>query len=229
MTKTRNPWGMVTAVAMVVLLIGCGPPEPEPRDRYLVRVGSREITVRDFNRAFEIGKTAYPHNEILGDESMRKTRHRIIRELIEEAMLLDQAESRRVLLTDGELEKALADIRRDYPDNSFEELLMASAISFQDWKERLRVRLLIDKLIDQVLGSRITISEAEIAAFLKEFAVSGAGPAGDSADAGQRNETMIRQLRQRKLEQAYQTWLVELHRQYAVDINMDQWNAMTGS
>ena len=229
------------AIALIMALTGClmgglaacgqkGTPAP---DTPLARVGSRTITVLDFNRAFEIGKAAFPHNAIQEPALVHKARIRLLNQMIEEAMLLDQAQKRQIRLSEEELETALADIRKDYPEDSFEQMLLEAAISFADWKERLRTRLLIEKMIDQVLAHNIVITPEEISDYYRKHADSEAdrvtGTDSGPDDSGQINKIIVSQLRRQKLEDAYRKWLADLNRQYTVEINKVPWQAMTGS
>lgn len=237
--EMRLRTGTMAAILVLAVLMGglaaCGPQGASGPEAPLVRVGSRDITVRDFNRAFEIGKLAFPHNAIQEPALVQKARIRLLNQMIEEAMLLDQAQQRQVQLSEVELAAALTEVRKDYPEDSFEQMLLESAISFEDWKERLRTRLLIEKLIDQVLAQHIVITPEEIADAYRKHTGSEADRAEDASDdsdsreGGRINEIIVRQLRRQKLEEAYRQWLADLNQQYTVEVNPAQWQALTGS
>ncbi|MBI9083417.1 MAG: SurA N-terminal domain-containing protein [Desulfobacterales bacterium] len=236
---TRMRTGAMAVILVLTGLIGglvaCGQKGASSSETPLVRVGSRTITVRDFNRAFEIGKAAFTHNAIQDSALAHKARIRLLNQMIEEAMLLDQAQQLQVLLSEAELSTALADIRKDYPEDSFEQMLLEAAISFADWKERFRTRLLIEKLIDQVLAQNIVITPEEIGDTYRKHADSEAERAdeasgeSDPGGIGRIKEIIVRQLRRQKLEEAYRKWLAHLNQQYTVEINTAQWQALTGS
>ena len=41
------------------------------------------------------------------------------------------------------------------------------------------------------------------------------------------NETIVKQLRREKAEQAYKSWIEELKAKYAIKINSEQWDRIT--
>ena len=54
--------------------------------------------------------------------------------------------------------------------------------------------------------------------------------AEDSKDGtGDLNEIIIRNLRRKKLEEAYASWIKELKKKYLLDINRVQWEKIVGS
>lgn len=229
---TAAGWAMaILVMGLLVLLGGCTPEIDSPPETPLVQVGAQTITDGDFFRAFEINKAAFAHNAIQTPAAARVAKTRLLRQLIEEAILIDQADARGIRLSEEELEQALTDFRRDYPGESFEQMLLESAISFSDWKAMLRKRLRIEKLIDEVLGKQIVISSEEIAADYHRFADS-AGMAEEARaddETGERlNEIIVARLRRRKLEQAYAAWLADLFRQYTVTVDKDRWREIAG-
>ena len=65
-------------ILMLVALIGCADSETDFENEYLIRLGDRVVTVLDFNEAFEITKTAYPHNIRSDSEDLRKAKLRLL-------------------------------------------------------------------------------------------------------------------------------------------------------
>ena len=63
MAKPFSTINWVVALSLLVYAsVGCMNSESNPDAEQLIRVGTRVLTVMDFNQAFEIAKTAYPHN-----------------------------------------------------------------------------------------------------------------------------------------------------------------------
>ena len=191
-------------------LAGCSDFEQKQRDEYFIKVRDRTITVADFNKAFEFAKNAYPHNRIQRSDVIREARRRLIQQMAEEMILLERAEELGITITDSQVEKALSDIKRDYPDNVFQEILLEYAIPYQSWKEGLKTRLLMEKVITQELGDKIEISHADISKYYEEHFKDDNTSPDVKAVSKDINNIIIKILRKEKMEKAYASWMEKL-------------------
>ncbi len=209
-------------------LAGCSDFEHKQRNEYFIKVGDRTITVADFNKAFEIAKNAYPQNRIQRPDVNREVRLRLIQQLTEEMILLERAEELGITITDSQVEKALRDIKKDYPDNVFQEILLEYAIPYQSWKEGLKTRLLMEKVITQELGDKIEITHDDISKYYEEhFKDDNTSPDAKTVSKDI-NNIIIKILRKEKMEKAYVSWIKKLKNKYAVEINKKELEKMTG-
>lgn len=221
-------------------LAGCSDFEQKQRDEYFIKVRDRTITVADFNKAFEIAKNAYPHNRIQRPDVIREARLRLIQQMTEEMILLERAEELGITITDSQIEKAIRDIKRDYPDNVFQEILLEYAIPYQSWKEGLKTRLLMEKVITQELGDKIEITHDDISRYYEEHIKDDDTSPDEEhnkdnntspdvkAESEDINNIIIKILRKEKMEKAYTSWIKKLTDKYAVEINKKELEKMTG-
>lgn len=209
-------------------LVGCSDLEHKQKDEYFIKVGERIITVGDFNKAFEIAKNAYPHNIIQRPEVNREARLRLIQQMTEEMILLERAEELGITMTDSQFEKALKEIKGDYPDNVFQEILLEYAIPFPSWREGLKTRLLLEKVITQELGGKIEITHDEISKYYEEHFQDDNTSPDVKAVSKDINNIIINILRKEKMEKAYTSWIKKLKNQYTVEINKKKLEKMTG-
>jgi FKBP-type peptidyl-prolyl cis-trans isomerase (trigger factor) len=209
-------------------LAGCSDFEHKQRNEYFIKVGDRTITVADFNKAFEIAKNAYPQNRIQRPDVNREVRFRLIQQLTEEMILLERAEELGITITDSQVEKALRDIKKDYPDNVFQEILLEYAIPYQSWKEGLKTRLLMEKVITQELGDKIEITHDDISKYYEEHFKDDNTSPDVKAVSKDINNIIIKILRKEKMEKAYASWIKKLKNKYAVKINKKELEKMTG-
>jgi len=96
-----------------------------------------------------------------GIDDLEKARDKVI----ERKILLTQAQSEGLKVTDKELNAALEDLaKRSGAKNiqEFKKLLQSEGISFNDLKENLREQLLIAKLIARDVKSKINVSDIEV-------------------------------------------------------------------
>jgi len=220
------------AVALSILVyasVGCMNSESNPDAEQLIRVGTRVLTVLDFNQAFEIAKTAYPHNLRYEPDDYRNAQLRLLNELTIEMIILERAAELGITISEEEVENAVADVKKDYPEDTFEKTLLEFAISFEAWQDRLRNRLLMEKVLDQELKDQIIITSEDIAQYYESNFKSKLPDADSEMIREDINEMIIEQLRREKMEQAYQTWINKLKQQYPIEINSIQWERITGA
>ena len=227
--RLANFHGLVGAILLISLMANCSRKDSGPGNDVLIRVGDRVVTVLDFNNAFEIAKTAYSDDEQQQSEEFRKAKLRLLNQMAVELLLQERAQELGLRVSDAELEKAIAEIKSDYPEGEFEKTLLENAVPYETWKNRLRVNLMMGKVIKAELEDHITITPEDVAAYYKKH-YSGVGTPDSSAQpAGDLNEIIVNQLRRQKAEQAYNGWIEELKKKYAFKINRKQWDKLLGS
>jgi hypothetical protein len=225
----RKITGLTGLICLALLISGCWTSEAEGPDAYLLRVGDSVLTVAEFNRSFELSKAAYPHNVLQDPAVLNTIRSRLLSQTTEEMILLEKAKEIGVEVTDEELEAAVSDIKKDYPGGVFEETLMEYAVPYPLWKERLKIRLIKEKVVAKELLERVTITADDISNYIADQ-LGGNEDARSFAEGSQDlNEVIVQRLRRQKAEEAYRTWIKKLQESYPIEINKLQWEKITGS
>ena len=222
-------FGFLVFFIFLILSAGCAQKDSDFGNEVLIRVGDRVVTVLDFNKAFEIAETAYSHNIRQQSEEIRKAKLSLLNQMTVEMIFLERAEELGIAVTDAELQKAVADIKSDYPEGEFEKTLLEFAVTYDSWESRLMTRLLMQKVIDQELKNQIAITPEDIAEYLKENYIGNEMDPESGATAEDINETIVNQLREKKAEDAYKVWLDDLKQKYAIEINLELWKKICGS
>jgi len=218
---------LVGSILLCTLPMGCEQKASDYGNEVLLRVGERVLTVHDFNEAFEISKTAYAHNIRQQSEDLRDAQMRLLNQLTVEMLILERGQELGISITDDELERAVSEIKSDYPEGEFEETLIEFAVSYDAWLNRLKIRLVMNKVIEAELKNRISISPEDISQYYKKN-FQGKELKSDSTQSSEDiNEAIVKQLRREKSEQAYKIWIEELKTKYAIDINSEQWDKIT--
>jgi len=200
-------------------LVGCSDSEHKQKDEYFIKVGNRTITVAEFNKAFEIAKNAYPHNSIQQPDVIREIRLRLVQQMTEEMILLQRAEELGITIQDSEVEKTLQELKQDYPDNVFQEILLEYAIPYKSWREGLKTRLLMEKVIAKELGDKIEITYDDISKYYEEH-FKDDDTSSDVIGRSEDVKNIIKNiLRKEQMEKAYVSWIKTLENKYAVEIN----------
>ena len=224
---------------------GCADREHKQQQKYLIKVGDKIMTVADFNKAFEIAKAAYSYDMLQRPEEIREAMLSLIKQMTEEMILLKRAKEIGVTVTASEVEKVAEDIKRDYPDHEFQNSLIENAVPYTSWKQALKRRLLMNKVIAKDLGDEIHVTPEDVSeyenAHPEEFSVTtgpkketaSKSPAGKAMEADAeaaekaRHDNVVKMLRREKIEKAYTPWIEALKKKHTVEINEVQLKKMT--
>ena len=231
-TMLIKPLEICSLIGLIILLFflaACEQKTTDPGDDFLIRVDDRVMTVIDFNNAFEITKIAYENDIKEHPEELKKAQIRLLNQLTVEMILLERAEELGIDITDAEFENAVSAIKSDYPEGEFENTLLEFAVSYDSWKDRLKNRLIIEKVIEEELKNRISITPEDISEFYQKNYAGKEEKSAQNEKTEDINETIVKQLRRQKAEEAYNSWIEELKGQYKIEINRDQWEKITGA
>jgi parvulin-like peptidyl-prolyl isomerase len=143
------------------------------RKDYAAIVNGEKIPVQDFEDRLQVkmelmGNAA----DLTGQEKYRISRE-LLNELIDEKILLTRARALKLSVADEEFNRKLEEIKADYPEGL--EKIFPKPRDFSRWKEDLKKRILLEKLVDKDVNSSVTVTDAEaLAAFNanKEYRLS---------------------------------------------------------
>ncbi|WP_410288662.1 SurA N-terminal domain-containing protein [Desulfosarcina sp.] len=207
----------------MVLLAGCSAPDdPSSQETVLIRTDGQRVTLAQFERAFEAARIAYSDNRSVDPQVLQEARLRLLNQMAEEAVIDRRADELGIELDDVELEAGIQAIRKDYPEDEFEQMLLESAIPYSLWKDRLRTRLLMEKVVDQDLVQTLTITAKDIETYYKAHEAELSVKDGEAPETDLKR-IIVEQLRREKVEAAYPQWMDALRIRYGVEINWDVW------
>lgn len=189
-----------------------------------MRVGNSVLTVHEFNRILEMDKAAYPFESLEDPVLLVEIRKRLLLRMTEEMVLLERAGELGIRVSDEEVNAAVADIKADYPDETFEETALEHAVSYDAWVRRLKNRLIMEKVIAREVGDSVEINARDLNAYYEKHgagtreSMKGEGKAPDAP-----GERMLKALRRQKTEEAYDAWLKVLIQKHPVELNEASW------
>ena len=218
----------ISFLLIVCSFSGCSNSEQKRSQEYFIKVGGRGITVSDFNTAFEIAKAAYSYNTVRQPGTLREARLRLIGQMVEEMLVLERAKELGIEITKMEVEQAAENIKGDYPDTVFQQMLIEYAVPCRTWEKRLETRLLMEKVIAEELGDQIEITPDDMAKYSKERSKDDGITSEIEEGSKETDEIIIKNLRRKKMEKAYSSWIEKLIKIYPVEINKELWEKSTG-
>ena len=213
-------WWRLAFLVMALLTFGCADSR-EPADEYLLRVGSRHVTVPEFEQAFEISKSAYPWEPDERPELLWIIRRRLLVEMIEELLIFERADELGLAVTEKEVDDYVAEIRSDYPEGVFEQMFIEEAIPYEAWRKRTRDRMLLNKVI-----------EADMPGERKTPLPLASPPAGENLPGGSDDDKIGPPSQVPPSldgQDPYMKWIGALAARIPVEINTDLWKKLYGS
>lgn len=92
-----------------------------------------------------------------------------VRNLIDEEIFVERAAKMNLTATPEEVDAKVAEMRAPYPtEEQFEEHLKASNITLDELKHDIRRSLTIDKLLNKEIRSKISVTDADVAAYYNQ-------------------------------------------------------------
>lgn len=213
-----------------IFVFSCGYKTEDPSQTELVRVGTSILTVRQFKQIQDMSQDYYWQDSNGEDAAKDQSKAlALLNQITEEMLLEEKAKALEIEVSDKELETAIQNIKADYPEGTFEQVLLENAVSYDLWCERLKVRLLMDKVIEKELESHVNITPEDISSYYnKHYAgiVDRQKSDQDRRDDTDINEIIVKRLRKLKAEELYKKWIKELEQTYPVHVNWTAWKKM---
>jgi peptidyl-prolyl cis-trans isomerase SurA len=150
----------LAVVAVACLGVGCGRP-PAPGPNVWAVVNGHAILRQQVERYYH-SQFSQPNRP--SPEEAQFLKLNILDELINNELLLEQAQKLRLTATDSEVEQKFAELKAPYSEQEFQHQLAQRGISVDDLKNDLRDRVSIQKLINREILAKISISQQEIEA-----------------------------------------------------------------
>lgn len=209
--------------AVFLIFQGCSF-TPKDKDKILVKVGNKGVSVFDYKQALELAKTAYPHNVTKNPEEFRMVLDDLLHDMVEELVLQNAADSMGITVTREALKAEVDRIKADYPDDSFDKMLMENAIPYDAWVDRIRIKLLMDKVINEALITNVQVTPEEARNYYeKVYLPEHGGVIEEGATEDQIIKTILENLKRKKAEEAYEKWLGKMQAQFKMDLNKAEW------
>jgi parvulin-like peptidyl-prolyl isomerase len=130
-------------------------------ERVVITIGERNITKdrlkKDIKRiTLEMG---------ILDQGIKHLIPVLTSRIIDNYLILEYGKANGISVSENELNAAIKDIKKDYPEQVFQNILIRRYIDFEEWKEALGEQLLIEKIITIASASIAPITFHEIKSY----------------------------------------------------------------
>jgi peptidyl-prolyl cis-trans isomerase SurA len=125
-------------------------------------IDGREIKRDEVEKAYRRSRDV---SKPLSDEEALTAKLSLLNEIIVQDILLAKARDLKLELPESELDTAYAEARKNMPEQAFQQELSRRSLTAADMREGLRRELLVQKLLEQQVGSKVAVSDQEVADF----------------------------------------------------------------
>lgn len=142
---------------LAILTVACSKPSG---DDVAASVDGQKIYRADLEKYYQ-SQTA-GSSQPLSDEQATSLRLSILRELIENEILMHRAEKLGLLATDDEVDRKLSEIKSPFTVEQFNQRLEESKMTLDDFKRNIRRALTADKVVHKEVTSKINVTQQDI-------------------------------------------------------------------
>lgn len=141
-------------------------------DRIVAVVNDEPITQSDLDRyllpIYKDLKEGQQNEEELARQ-LNEIRLRLLNQIIEDRLVFQEAKTRGIAVEESEVEQVISEFKKQFPsEEEFEKTMMREGFSVGEIRENSRRQLIIRKLHDMEIRSRVVVSPREIEDYYQE-------------------------------------------------------------
>jgi peptidyl-prolyl cis-trans isomerase SurA len=156
----KHKFPCLLVLACITLAIGLGCNSHQGGGDAAAIVDGRKIYNSDLDKYYE-NQTTGSDQHPSGEQALA-LRLNILREMIDNEILMRRAEKLGLLATNDEVESKLNEIKAPFTQEQFNARLAEKKISLDDFKRDIRRSLTVEKVINKEVTSKITVSDQDI-------------------------------------------------------------------
>lgn len=156
----------VICVFLLLLIVGCSNGADDMG--IVARVNGAPIYLSSLEFQHDQSQADYAGTYVPSVESLRSEYGEILADLIVQELVVQELEKRDLGISDEELGKAEGEVRADYPEGAFEQMLVEEYIDIKAWRRQLRYHLATKKFYQQVLRPQIKIDYKEAEKYYRD-------------------------------------------------------------
>jgi peptidyl-prolyl cis-trans isomerase SurA len=145
-------------LSLGLLAAGCS--RQESAKDIMAKVNGDKIQRSEVDKAYSIQTAGSPQKlSFLEDQALRLN---ILHQLIDDRLQLQKAEKLGIVATDDEVDGKLNQNKAPYTKEEFEKQLKNLNLTEEEYKQQIRRKLIMEKLLNKEIASKVGISDADI-------------------------------------------------------------------
>jgi peptidyl-prolyl cis-trans isomerase SurA len=129
----------------------------------LAKVNGRKIMNAEVEKYYKNQTSGAPQQP--SEEQAASLRLSILRELIDQEIMMQRAEKLGLLATDEEVDRKLNEVKAPYTPEQFNQKLQERNISMDDFKRDLRRSLTVEKVLNKEITTKINVTDGDVSAY----------------------------------------------------------------
>ncbi|MFY9744313.1 MAG: SurA N-terminal domain-containing protein [Candidatus Sulfotelmatobacter sp.] len=159
--KTNANFGrtaaLLAAAILLSILFGC---KSQVGGDVMATVDGRKIFRSDVDKYYD-DQVASAQQAPVGEQATI-LRLNILRQMIDDEMVMRRAEKLGLLATDEEVDRKLNEIKSPYTQEEFDQRLKDKKITLDDFKRDIRRSITVDKVMNKEVVSKINVTDQDI-------------------------------------------------------------------
>jgi peptidyl-prolyl cis-trans isomerase SurA len=157
----RKPGVGCTLILMLAaLLMASGCNSNKGGEDVMAKVNGHKILSSDVDKYYRNQTAGAPEQP--SAEQADSLKLSILRQLIDDEILMQRAEKLGLLATDEEVDKKLNEVKAPYSPEDFNKRLQEKNITLDDFKRDLRRSLTVDKVVNKEITSKINVTDQDV-------------------------------------------------------------------
>jgi peptidyl-prolyl cis-trans isomerase SurA len=152
---------LALVAVLAVLLVASGCNSGKGGEDVMAKVNGHKILAADVDKYYRNQTAGAPEQP--SAEQADSLKLSILRQLIDDEILMQRADKLGLLATDDEVEKKLNEVKAPYSADDFAKRLQEKNISLDDFKRDLRRSLTVDKVVNKEITSKINVTDQDVA------------------------------------------------------------------
>jgi peptidyl-prolyl cis-trans isomerase SurA len=129
-------------------------------------VNKKEIKLAVVEKIFQ--NRVKQSNQIPSSDEAQSLRLDILRQLINDEILMQQAAKEKLEATEAEVDTKFTNFKKNFTEERFQQFLKQQGLTVDDIREELRKNSTIEKLLNKEITSKISVSDSEIGDFFNK-------------------------------------------------------------
>jgi len=131
--------------------------DPETKKKVVAKVGDVKITEMDVRRYMKILLPMNYYHRSITDEKIKELKEKALKTLINRELLYYEAKKKGIKIPEEDINKVMEELIKKYGSKErLKKLVEQTGISFEEFKDELRKRLMIDQLLREYVQTTLT-------------------------------------------------------------------------
>ena len=162
------------SIMIIIFLNSCFDNNPSENfivdDEILLEINDEKVTSKQFKKMLVGQQKIFRVQNIqeLKPEELSWFKNRVLDEIVKKILLTQEIEKNNITIAQKEFNKLLNQKREGYVEDALEKTLVLENISREDWENSIKNMVLTNKLIQEHVNSKVSVSEKEMREYFEK-------------------------------------------------------------